>query len=196
MWHLRCCHCQTVVIVLCVTSVLLSLLENGYCFMCDICVAVIVRQWLLSCVWHLCCCNCQTQWLLCVTSVFLSLSNTVFVVLCVTSVLLCRRTGSSSCTSPGTLMSQFLSATVTVGWPPGECLLSTRENSLLPYIYVCTTLRIRTMFFYCSNCIDVAMSRHCWCDIVSHILMWHCLTSVDVALSQLCWCDIALPLLM
>ena len=54
---------DTVVVVLCVVSVLLSLSDtmvvifllqtlsdSGYCLVCDICVAVIVREWLLSCV--------------------------------------------------------------------------------------------------------------------------------------------------
>ena len=39
-----------VVVVLCVTFLLLSLLENGYCIICDICVAVVRTQWLFSCV--------------------------------------------------------------------------------------------------------------------------------------------------
>ena len=52
------CHCQRVVIVLCVTSVLLSLSDTMIVVVCDVCVAVIVRHsFVLCCVLHMCCCN-------------------------------------------------------------------------------------------------------------------------------------------
>ena len=49
------------------TSILLSLSENCYCLMCDICFAVIVKTLVV---------------VLCATSVLLSLSDTVVVVVC------------------------------------------------------------------------------------------------------------------
>ena len=72
--------------MLCVTSVLLSLSGTVLCcVVCDVCVAVIVRHsFVLCCVLRLCCCHCQAQFcvVLCVTSVLLSLSDTMIVVVC------------------------------------------------------------------------------------------------------------------
>ena len=81
------------------TSILLSLSENGYCLMCDICFAVIFQNTVVVvlCVTSVLLSLSDTVFVvLCATTVLLSLSDTVFIVLCVTSVLLCRRTGSSS----------------------------------------------------------------------------------------------------
>ena len=69
------------VVLMCVTSVLLSLSDIMVVVVCNICVVVIVRQWLL----------------LCVTSVLLSLSDTMVVVVCDICVVVIVRHNGCCC---------------------------------------------------------------------------------------------------
>ena len=69
--HSGCClvslllSLSNTVVVLCVTSLLLSLSDTVVVVLCVTSVAVIVRH--NGClVYDVCCCHCQTQWLSCV----------------------------------------------------------------------------------------------------------------------------------